>query len=240
LNLLSVEIRKIYRKVAAGVAPLVFKYTFGMIRMKCQHKVLVLSPHVDDEVLGCFSFLGANTFVLHFGAESRPTVSRVERIQELERASDMLGFQWEVLDNPVNNYTMQSLIAPMELAINRLRPMTVLIPEPSYNQDHRAVYDAGIVATRPHDSNWFVPNVLIFEQPHSVTWVHSYLGEPTYFREIEIGRKLAAYALYASQVRGHRSPEVVSALACLRGAQICKPYAEAFRVKRIVDTMVLD
>jgi len=174
--------------------------------------------------------------VLHFGAEDRPTVSRIERIQELERAADMLGFQWEVFDNQVNNYRMQDLIPIIEQTINRLKPLTVLMPEPSYNQDHRAVYDAGLVATRPHDSNWFVPNVLIFEQPDSVLWFHSAPSEPTYFREIQIECKLAVYALYASQVRGHRSPETLRAQASLRGAQICKPYAEAFRVKRIVDS----
>ena len=202
--------------------------------MAANHNILVLSPHIDDEVLGCFSFLGPDCFVLHFGAENRPYVSRLQRIQELERAAGILGFQWQLLDNPVNNYRMQDLIASIEQSINRLRPLTVLMPEPSYNQDHRAVYDAGLVATRPHDTNWFVPNVLIFEQPDSMVWFHSAPSEATYFREIQIERKLAAYALYASQVRGHRSPEILSALARLRGGQICKPYAEAFRVKRIV------
>ena len=200
--------------------------------MKSQHKVLVLSPHIDDEILGCYAFLNENTFVLHFGAEDRPSVSRIERIQELQQAANLLGFAWEVLDNTVNHYSMQNLIAPMEQTINRLKPQTVLLPEPSYNQDHRAVYDAGIVATRPHDCNWFVPIVLLYEQAHSVTWTHTAATEPNYFLEIDIERKLAAYALYASQVRGHRSPEILRTLASLRGAQICKPYAEAYRVKR--------
>jgi LmbE family N-acetylglucosaminyl deacetylase len=196
-------------------------------------RTLVLSPHIDDEVLGCFSFLGPDTFVLHFGAEDRPTVSRRGRVLELERAAGALGFPWEVLDHPVNNYRMQDLITPIEQAIQRLEPRTVLVPEPSYNQDHRAVHDAALVATRPHDINWFVPNVLLFEQPHGVTWAHSEPLSPTYFREISIEDKLGAYALYASQVRSHRSPEILKALACLRGAHICRPYAEAFYVKRM-------
>ncbi|QSB01846.1 PIG-L family deacetylase [Methylomonas sp. EFPC1] len=203
--------------------------------MPTQYNTLIFSPHIDDEVLGCFSFLGPDCFVLHFGAEDRPYVSRIERIQELERAATMLNFQWNVLDNPVNHYRMQDLIPAMELAINQIKPNRVLIPEPSYNQDHRAVYDAGIVATRPHDTNWFVQNVLIFEQPDSLVWLHSKSNEPSYFREIQIEQKLTAYALYSSQVRGHRSPETLQAIASLRGAQICKPYAEAFRVKRLVD-----
>lgn len=198
-------------------------------------KVLILSPHIDDEVLGCFSFLGPDCFVLYFGVEDRPYVSREERIAELRRAADSLGFAWELLDFPVNHYRMQDLIAPVEDAINRLKPTTVLMPEPSYNQDHRAVYDAGLVATRPHDSNWFVNQVLLFEQPDSVLWFHGAPHEPNYFREIRIEPKLAAYALYTSQVRGHRSPEILQAQGRLRGANIGKPYAEAFRVKRMVE-----
>lgn len=200
---------------------------------------LILSPHVDDEVLGCFSFLNHTAFVLHFGAEDRLAVSRSERIHELQRAADRLGFHWDVLNNPVNSYILSHLIGTIEESINQVRPMTVLLPEPSYNQDHRAVYEAGIVALRHHDINWFAPNVLVYEQPHSVTWPHDFQGEPNYFREIDIEAKLAAYRLYASQVRGHRSPELLKTLAGLRGAQVCKPFAEAFRVKRLFDPLAL-
>lgn len=199
-----------------------------------QGKNLIFSPHVDDEVLGCFAFLNADTHVLYFGVEDRPGVSKAVRIEELERSSGYLGFSWEILDNEVNHYQADTLITPMETLINRYRPDTVLIPEPSYNQDHRNVYDAGIVATRPHDSNWLVPKVLIFEQPHSVMWSYGAPTEPNVFQEIDIKAKLEAYQLYSSQVRGHRSPETVTALARLRGGQIGRSFAEGFRAKRIV------
>ena len=42
-------------------------------------------------------------------------------------------------------------IAYIESAINTFRPDIVFIPNPSYNQDHQAVYDASIIALRPHD-----------------------------------------------------------------------------------------
>ena len=54
------------------------------------------------------------------------------------------------------------------------------------------------------------------------------------FVEIDAEAKLAAYARYASQVRGHRSPECVRALAALRGAAIGRPAAEGYRALRIV------
>jgi len=199
-----------------------------------QIETLVFSPHIDDEVLGCFSWLQESTHVLFAGLEDRPTIPKTTRIAEITAASERLGFSWNVLNNTVNQYKCDALIAPFEAAINQYKPIRVLIPEPSYNQDHRAVYDASIVATRPHDTNWFVQEVLIFEQPHSVMWRHAAQPEPNYFVEISIEDKLSAYALYASQVRGHRSPATVSALAQLRGAQINAASAEAFFAKRVV------
>jgi LmbE family N-acetylglucosaminyl deacetylase len=199
-----------------------------------EDSILIFSPHIDDEILGCFSFLGPAAHVLFFGVEERAEASRGQRIAELEASAGLLNFQWSLLDHSVNRYAAADLIGPMEEAINARRPDVVLMPVPSYNQDHRAVFDAGMVATRPHDRNWRVGAVLLFEQPDSILWPHSPIPEPALFREIDVERKLAAYALYASQVRGHRSPATVKALARLRGAQISRPFAEAFHVKRLV------
>lgn len=198
---------------------------------------LIFSPHIDDEVLGCFSWLKPSTLVLIAGVEDRPDIPKTMRIAELTAASERLGFLWQLLENTVNQYQSNQLIASFEAAINKHRPLRVLIPEPSYNQDHRAVYDASIVATRPHDTNWLVKEVLIFEQPHSVMWRHAPQPEPNYFVEIDIEEKLAAYALYTSQIRGHRSPATVAAMAQLRGAQINATHAEAFYAKRVVNSL---
>ncbi len=196
---------------------------------------LVISPHIDDEVLGCFSFLSPQTRVLYCGVEDRPSVSATERVAEMQQASDELGFKWDLLDNTVNSYQVTDLIGPIERWLNEHRPATVLVPQPSsYNQDHRAVFEAAMVATRPHDENWMVPEVLVYEQPHTMMWPVAAAVEPTVFREIDMAAKIAAYQLYESQVRGHRSPEIIEALARLRGAQIGRPYAEAFGVKRLV------
>jgi N-acetylglucosamine malate deacetylase 1 len=110
----------------------------------------------------------------------------------------------------------------------------VLIPQPSYNQDHRAVHDAAITALRPHDRNPFVREVLVFEQPDSILWRHGNETEPNYFRRISVEDKLHSYSLYASQVRGHRSPELIAAMACLRGSQSGLKQAEGFTVKRMI------
>ena len=195
---------------------------------------LIFSPHVDDEVLGCFAFLHPQSHVLYGGVEERPTIPCSQRLAELEESAAHLGFGWTLLENTVNHYAAADLISPMETLIDQYHPHTVLLPEPSYNQDHRAFYDAGLVATRPHDTHGLVPEVLVYEQPHSVMWAHTQQPDPTVFVPINIEHKLAAYARYTSQVRGHRSPETVAALAALRGAQIMVPHAEAFHARRLV------
>lgn len=204
-------------------------------RTRGQVQTLILSPHVDDEVLGAFSFLCASTHVLYFGCEERPTIPVLQRLRELETVARCCGFAWELLDHHVNRYDVRDLIAPIEHAVARLRPELVVIPLPSYNQDHRAVHDAAITALRPHDRNHFVPRVLGFEQPQSLLWP-TRLTEVQLFRAIDIEAKLDAYRLYASQVRGHRSPELLRAMAALRGHEAGTAFAEGFVVKRWIYT----
>jgi len=196
--------------------------------------VLIFSPHADDEVLGCFSFLSPSCRVVYLGIEDRANMSRDERILEVNESAAKSGFQWEALNHPVNAYRVPDLIPDLERIIRECEPDTVLLPQPSYNQDHRAVYDAAITALRPHDQNWYVRNVLVFEQPDSLLWPHGGETEPNYFQAISLQEKLHSYSLYKSQVRGHRSPELVSAIAQHRGAQAGLPFAEGFTVKRMV------
>ncbi|MFT4729580.1 MAG: hypothetical protein ACI9UN_004098 [Granulosicoccus sp.] len=49
---------------------------------KKTHSTLIFSPDVDDEVLGCFAFLGPQTWVLYGGVEDRPTIPKAMRIKE--------------------------------------------------------------------------------------------------------------------------------------------------------------
>ena len=60
------------------------------------------------------------------------------------------------------------LIKDIENIVNRIRPREIYIPAPSYNQDHKAVYDACLIALRPHDVNFFVKRVLVYEQPQDL------------------------------------------------------------------------
>jgi LmbE family N-acetylglucosaminyl deacetylase len=194
---------------------------------------LILAPHIDDEVLGCYSFLNADTHVMYFGVEEREYVSSKERIEEMKQAAKLKKFDWHIEKFRVNNYQVSELIDPIEKCINSIHPGCVIIPHPSYNQDHRAVYEAASVALRPHDKNHFVNMVLVYEQPHTMIWpVESF--EPNYFIEINIDDKLELYGLYKSQVREYRSFSIVRSIAQIRGSQANKKYAEAYYCIRFI------
>ena len=209
-----------------------------------QIKKLVISPHIDDEILGCGGILDKDTFVLYCGFDEthikgewvrkRPDTNT--RLNELKKVQSLLKFEYDILYNKVNHYIEQELIGSFEEVINRLKPEQIYIPNPSYNQDHRTVYNAAMVALRPHDLNHFVKKVLIYEQPQVYLWNNtSREFKPNYYVPININKKIKAYKLMATQVRTFRSPEMLKATALLRGGQGNFKYAEGFQIIRWVD-----
>lgn len=202
---------------------------------------LVIAPHVDDEVLGCGGILDADTFVYVCGVDESqfdpsqdPTPTDL-RLEEMERAAAFLGYAWEANRKArVNHYREQDLIGDLEAVINRERPDRIFLPHPGFNQDHRTVFNAATVALRPHDRNFFVKKVLVYEAVHDVLWDPASL-RVNYFVPIDIERKLEAYRLHGSQQRGMRQPDLLRQIAAVRGAVIGAEHAEAFQILRWCD-----
>ena len=204
-----------------------------------EHSKLIISPHIDDEILGCGGILDKNSYVLECGVDKFHVVSRERRIEELEAASQLLGFTYQVLTNLVNSYEVSTLIDQFSDVINKVQPASIYIPYPSYNQDHQAVYEAALVALRPHDANFFVKRVLVYEQPHVFLWDYTHninaAFKPNYFVPIDPDKKVEAYKCIASQVRSFRSPDCVMMMAEMRGRQSDLTAAEAFQIIRWVE-----
>ena len=204
---------------------------------------LIIAPHIDDELLGCFSSIDSNSFILYCGCDEskikfewvndRPSLN--ERLAELREVQSKLSFSYEILDNIVNSYTIQDLIPQFEYIINKIKSAEIYIPVPSYNQDHRIVYEAALTALRPHDVNFFVKKVFVYEQIQDL-WNHNYHPfNPTYFRVVDIEQKIESYHLLKSQVRSFRSADMLRNLAALRGIQSNTNYAEGFEILRWID-----
>lgn len=205
-------------------------------------KKLFISPHVDDEVLGCGGTLDRDSFVYYCGideskvpADAAHRIPLPEREAEIVEVAKFLGFAYEInRESHVNDFEIVPFIKEVERMINAIRPESIFIPHPGYNQDHQTIFNACQVALRPHDKNFFVKRVLVYEAIHDFLWSHE-IFRPNYFVPIDIARKLKAYALHKSQVRPFRSPKMLEDLARLRGAMCKADYAESFEVLRWVE-----
>ena len=207
-----------------------------------RYRKLVIAPHVDDEALGCGGILDSDTYVLFCGideslVQSDPShrIPADRREEELEAVAAFFGYDYEIdRSAKVNHYEITRSIAAIEHAINYCRPDMVLLPYAGgYNQDHQTIFRAAQVALRPHDANFFVKKVVIYEGVHDLIW-SSVAYTPNYFVEIDVERKIAGYQLHHSQVRGMRSPEMIRSHARVRGMMANCTYAEAFLIQRWV------
>jgi LmbE family N-acetylglucosaminyl deacetylase len=201
---------------------------------------LIISPHVDDEVLGCGGILNNTHVVLHCGLSEnqlhgKNNFSREFRLAEFKEIEALTGCSSKLLDHPVNNYSCNELIKDFEEIINTIKPDKLYLASPSYNQDHKAAYDAALIALRPHDINFFVKKVLVYEQPQDFWDSGRPEFKPNYFIPINIDKKTELYKKLNSQVRGHRSTDHIKTIAKLRGMQINVDYAESFEILRWVD-----
>jgi len=226
--------------------------------MRNYERVLVLSPHADDEVLGCGGLLAAlaaaasQIHVLyltvdgmaHYGL-AKPT-TYMARVAEIEEVSALLSFEYSIaygdkqLNERLDTLPQRTLVDLFQDHMDRFQPDLLLLPSGhDYDQDHIATFTAGFAAARPIGSafgKWLVPHILSYEMP-KLRWATQPLPLSTAYLDItaHVNAKLTALRAYASQHRPAphiRSEESLLSLATLRGAEIGVRYAEAFEVHR--------
>ena len=205
-------------------------------------RVLIFSPHLDDEVLSCASFLDGEDDVTIFYGNMQHCFCDDGIVQkENEELIKFLGCQaiysqYGKNINKLDIVPIADLIHEYELFINKIRPAIVVLPYPSYNQDHRIMHDAILTALRPHDINFFVKKVLLWEEPETFgTLRKNEKFVPNYFRAVDIERKIKLNSFYKTQLRKHRSFDDLRAIAHVRGMQGGCESAEAFEVLRWVE-----
>lgn len=228
-----------------------------------QGNVLVITPHADDETLGCGGTIarcvdaGANVGVLlistatveHYG-QTRGSVEASTRETEFDEAMRTLGVQQtdilfrdaEVhmrLDAMPRRDLVSAIETASPLSLDHFRPDLVLFPAASYNQDHAAVHGAVFTACRPHlpADKPFAQVVLSYEQPQ-LGWATSPF-KPEVYVDISsyLQQKLDAYSCYRSQHHPephHGSIANLERLARLRGSDVSVIAAEAFTSHRIL------
>lgn len=218
--------------------------------------ILIISPHPDDEVLGCGGTIkrlaseGHNVYVLIVTRGNKESYSQ-ERIDNVRReaiiAHRILGVSdTRFLNFPAPNLDLVS-IAEISSAIfsviSELHISSIYLPHKGdIHNDHKVVFNAGLVAARPVHGNP-VRRIFCYETLSETEWAAPFNSDafiPTHFLNITdyFGSKQDAMKCFKSQLREFPNPRSllsIEALARLRGSTVGFDYAEAFMTIRTIE-----
>lgn len=221
-------------------------------------RALVIAAHPDDEVLGCgatiskYSRRGAEFIVLFIaeGSSCRyadpacadSITATAVRTHQAINALALLGVKdYHFNDLPCGRLDQVPIIEinkVIEKIICNFNPDTVLTHSAlDANNDHRIVYRATIMATRPGAQNR-VARLVSYEVLSSSEWAFGEAFVPTCFEQIEeqdLALKWQAMAAYETEMKDFpfpRSELGIRAQAMCRGMQAGVPLAEAFHLIR--------
>ena len=217
-------------------------------------KVLVVSPHPDDEVLGAGGTIArlsgrghdVTVAIVTRGWEPLFPKSQVEQVRaEAGKANDILGVKsLRFMDLPVTKLSVMpkhELNAKFELLVDQEEPEEVFLPFfGDRHEDHRQVFDACMVALRPTAKRRYVKRILCYETVSETHWSAPYIEvvfSPQVWVDIseQLSVKLDAMRSYKSQLRPEpdaRSLEALSSMAKWRGSVVGMAAAECFVLVR--------
>lgn len=199
-------------------------------------KILAIGPHPDDIELGCFGTMAkyknkgdeVNFLVLTKGEGGTENTNRVEEAIESASLIDAKLYIEDLPDRFISEGP--ETITIIEKYLKQLEPDAVFIPtESDTHQDHRATYNACMVACRT------IKEVYAYETPST-----SRKFSPNYFVDISdyIGLKVKAVKIHSSQGgKGYMADRAVEGLAEYRAFDILlnDRYVEGFDVIKVIE-----
>lgn len=126
---------------------------------------LVLSPHMDDESMGCGGLLAKHPdeCMVAVAADSGDV-----RRGEFTRAMQVLGITATVelgMEDGYLDRNIPGLVGRVDDLCREHRPAELYLPFPSLHQDHIALYEAGMRAARLSMTagHWSAPQVFVYD-----------------------------------------------------------------------------
>ena len=218
-------------------------------------RILVVAPHPDDETLGAggtiakYADQGDQVTVLMVSGHLPPLYPREAyeaTVREAQLAFEILGVSesrfLEIPATMIGNGPVSAFNRRIAEVIEDVMPQVVLCPFPDRHIDHRQIFEAVMVATRPVGAGRSIEVLAAYETLSETHWNAPHIEPmfvPTWVVDIsgQVDRKLSALRCYASQIPpfpGARSVDAAEALAKFRGTQAGFAFGEAFSVIRMV------
>lgn len=217
-------------------------------------RILILSPHPDDEVLwsgGLIAYALKNQielFIMYFSSvllgieQCKQVTGKIVntelRQKEIEAVSKLGGFDYTLLSFP-NNYNQLDITSCIENRIELFKPDVVCIPyRNSFNQDHRTIFSSAITALRPVPKNFKHFPKFVLECEESCSWTTQDSFKPNFYLPMskeDLDFKISLIKLHKSQIRNEpsvRSLKNIKRMAQMRGCEIGESYSECYSMIR--------
>jgi LmbE family N-acetylglucosaminyl deacetylase len=217
-------------------------------------RVLVIAPHPDDETLGAGGTIarvaaaGGEVTVLTVAVHMPPLYPpevQTHSLDEARRAHAILNVKNSIFrENPallLGEVRVPDLNASIVDALGEAEPDLVLLPFLDRHIDHRLVFEAAMVATRPVGPGRAIKVLAAYETLSGTHWNAPHVEAnfaPNWYVDVRdhLEAKIEAMRCYTSQMQDFpcpRSPEALRALALFRGSLAGMAAAEAFYVIRM-------
>lgn len=206
------------------------------------NKVLIVSAHPDDELLGVGGTIckhidyGDDVYICIVTKAYEPEWSKEyieQKVEEQKAVDELLGIKKRFnLDMPtvrLNMIPTGQFNSAINSVFKEVRPDIVYAHfEHDLNYDHTLVFRACMVAARPHNKT----NLLCYETLSETEWnnkpfiPNAYVDITNY-----LDKKIAAFECYKPEIREDphpRNPEGIRIKAQQRGMEAGLRYAEAF------------
>jgi LmbE family N-acetylglucosaminyl deacetylase len=220
-------------------------------------RVLTVAAHPDDETLGAggtMARLAAASHEVHVCILTDGVTARHRHVDQQQkcamRACEVLGVSDVMFcglpDQRLDALPLLDVITPIDKHVSQIQPDLVITHfGQDANQDHRIVFQATLVATRPVPGS-SVATVLCYETASSTEWAPPFPGSvfsPNLFVDISttLSVKLDAMREYEQTFAGEmhpfphpRSYQALEAVSRRHGATAGVGAAEAFMLVRHV------
>tara|TARA_B100000029_G_scaffold502908_2_gene578950 strand:+ start:301 stop:969 length:669 start_codon:yes stop_codon:yes gene_type:complete len=214
-------------------------------------KILIISPHPDDETLGCggtilkniknghqVHWLNMTTMKKSDGFSKKKIDLRAKEIKKVIKLYNFKTYKsFNFSTAKLDVYPLKDIIKELNNVIRKIKPETIYIPSIYDNHtDHKITHEAVKSCFK-----WFrqksVKKVLTYEvlSETNISFNRKKQFLPNVYENISnfLNKKINIMKIYSSEISKHpfpRSKRAIISLAVLRGTQSGFKYAEAFEL----------